>query len=53
MQTNCVTTFENSLAVDAVKIMEDKKVSAFPVVSEDGCLVGAINMRQILRSGVI
>jgi|TARA_B110000977_G_C11084068_1_gene493920 arabinose-5-phosphate isomerase len=53
MQTNSITTVENSLAVDAVKIMEDKKVSAFPVVNEDGCLVGAINMRQILRSGVI
>lgn len=53
MQTNSITTFEDSLAVDAVKIMEDKKVSAFPVVNKDGNIVGAINMRQILRSGVI
>lgn len=53
MKTNCVTTFEDSLAVDAVKIMEDKKVSAFPVINKDGNIVGAINMRQILRSGVI
>ena len=53
MQTNCVTAFEDNLAVDAVKIMEDRKVSAFPVVNKDGDIVGAINMRQILRSGVI
>ena len=53
MQTNSITTFEDSLAVDAVKIMEDKKVSAFPVINKDGNIVGAINMRQILRSGVI
>lgn len=53
MQSEFVTVLENSLAVDAVKIMESHKISALPVVNTDGHIVGAINMRQILRSGVI
>lgn len=53
MGSTFTTILENSLAVDAVKMMEIHKVSAFPVIDEKGYIVGAINMRQILRSGVI
>jgi len=41
------------LAVEAVNIMEKNKISALPVESKSGKLIGAINMRQIIQVGVI
>lgn len=41
------------LAVEAVRVMEQKKISALPVENESGVLVGAINMRQIIQAGVV
>jgi arabinose-5-phosphate isomerase len=43
----------DKLAVEAVNLMESKKVSALPVVDGDRRIVGAINMRQLLRAGII
>jgi arabinose-5-phosphate isomerase len=42
----------NCLAVEAVQLMETKKVSALPVI-DDGEITGAINMRQLLQAGVV
>jgi arabinose-5-phosphate isomerase len=41
------------LAVEALKLMEDHKISALPVVDEHGALVGALNMHDLLRAGVV
>lgn len=41
------------LAVEAVELMERRKVSALPVVSLDGILVGAINFRLLLQARVV
>lgn len=41
------------LAVEALKIMEDHKISALPVVDENNALVGALNMHDLLRAGVV
>lgn len=41
------------LAVEAVSVMESRKVSALPVIAETGKLLGVVNMRQLLRAGVI
>ncbi len=41
------------LAAEAADLMERKKVNAILVVDEDGRLVGALNMRILLRSGVV
>ena len=43
----------DALAVEAVRVMEQKKISALPVKTESGVLVGAINMRQIIQAGVV
>ena len=42
----------DALAVEAVRVME-QKISALPVQTESGVLVGAINMRQIIQAGVV
>lgn len=41
------------LAVQAVDLMEQRKVSALPVLDAAGQAVGALNMRILLQAGVI
>lgn len=41
------------LAAEALKIMEDHKISALVVVDEQDRPVGALNMHDLLRAGVI
>ena len=41
------------LAAEALKLMEDHKVNALPVVDSKGCMVGALNMHDLLRAGVV
>ena len=41
------------LAAEALNIMEEMKINALPVLGGSGELVGAINMHDLLRAGVI
>ncbi|HEA52873.1 hypothetical protein LCGC14_1165800 [marine sediment metagenome] len=43
----------DQLAAEALNIMEGLKISALPVVDAKGTLVGAINMHDLLRAGVM
>lgn len=43
----------SQLAVEAVELMEQHKISAMPVVNDVGSLVGALNMRLLLQAGVV
>ncbi|MFP4244049.1 MAG: KpsF/GutQ family sugar-phosphate isomerase [Ectothiorhodospira sp.] len=52
MTRQCRTVFPGMLAAEALKIMEDHKINALPVV-ESGRLVGALNMHDLLRAGVV
>ncbi|QXP82726.1 KpsF/GutQ family sugar-phosphate isomerase [Methylococcus sp. ANG] len=52
MTRPCVTVESSLLAAEAVRIMEQKRINALPVV-ENGRLVGAINMHDLLRAGVL
>lgn len=53
MTPRCKTIGAKQLAVEAAKLMEEKKINALPVVDEDGILIGALNMHDLLRSGVV
>lgn len=48
-----VTINASRLAVEAVKLMEQHKISSMPVVDDEGLLVGAVNMRLLLQAGVV
>ncbi len=52
MTADCTTVPAGILAAEAVKLMEDKKINALLVTDEDGRLVGALNMHDLLRAGV-
>lgn len=53
MAKRFITVRSTQLAVEAVELMEQHKVSAMPVLDKDGKLVGAINMRLLLQAGVV
>ncbi len=48
------TTIEkDQLAAEALQLMDSKRINALPVVDRDGRLIGAINMHDLLRAGVV
>lgn len=53
MTTDCTTVQPGLLAAEALQIMESHKINALPVVNEDNQPVGALNMHDLLRAGVL
>jgi len=53
MRMKPLTITPEQLAVDAVEIMEKKKVTALLVVNAEGILVGALNMHDLLIAKVV
>ena len=53
MTRNGKTIRADHLAAEALNIMEEMKINALPVTDANGTLVGAINMHDLLRAGVI
>lgn len=48
-----VTVKANWLAADALALMQQKKISAIVVVNDDNQVVGAFNMHDLLRAGLM
>lgn len=53
MTRQCKAAQPGMLAAEALKVMEDHKISALPVVDVGQHLVGALNMHDLLRAGVV
>ena len=53
MTAGCKTVHPGMLAAEALQIMESTKINALPVVNGDNELVGALNMHDMLRAGVV
>jgi arabinose-5-phosphate isomerase len=53
MTTECQTVNPVQLAAEAVRIMELQKINALVVVDENNVLVGALNVHDFFRAGVI
>lgn len=53
MRMKPLTILPDQLAVDAVEVMEKKKVTALLVVNAEGILVGALNMHDLLIAKVV
>lgn len=53
MHRNPLTISPDRLAVEAVELMEERKINGLLVVDEAGCLAGALNMHDLLRAKVI
>lgn len=53
MNRKCITAKPEMLAAEALKIMEQRKINGLIVVSGANIPVGAMNMHDLLRAGVI
>lgn len=53
MNTRFTTVHPDLLAVEALHLMEKLKVNGFPVIDEAGQLIGALNIHDFLRTGIL
>lgn len=53
MTKNCITVQAHLLAAEALQIMEKRKINALMVVDAQHRPVGALNMHDLLKAGVI
>lgn len=51
MTSNGATISSNRLAVEALQLMQDKQINAL-LITDDGKLVGALNMHDMLQAGL-
>lgn len=53
MTRNCRTTSADELAATVLKIMDEHSINGFLVTDENNKLIGAFNMHDILRAGIV
>ncbi len=53
MNNNCITTTKNILATEAVHLIEKNKITCLLVVNENEKLLGALNIHDLFREGLI
>ena len=51
--TNCYTAQANDLAVSALNMMQDNKITVLPIINVEGHAVGILHMHDLLKSGII
>jgi len=53
MTKGCKTVTANVLATEALHLMERHRINALPVLDKDDKLIGALNVHDLLRAGVL
>lgn len=53
MHTKCKTTSSDVLAAEAVHLMEENKITSLLVADEDNRLIGALNVHDLFRAGIM
>ncbi len=53
MTPDCKTIGPRELAAEAVHLMEVHRITALPVTDEQGRLIGALNVHDLFRAGVV
>ena len=53
MTRGCTTVASGQLAAEALQVMDSRRINALLVVNDDQQLIGAINMHDLLRAGVV
>ena len=53
MHTNCKTIGADMLAVEAVHVLEENKITSLLVADDDGRLTGALNIHDLFRAGIM
>lgn len=53
MTPNCITIGAHQIASEALNIMQQKKINALIVIKNQHEIVGALNMHDLLRAGIV
>ncbi len=53
IRSGCSTVHPDTLATESVRIMEERRINSLLVVDENEQLIGALNMHDLLRAGVV
>lgn len=53
MQSNCITIAPTDMAVAAVHVLDENNITGLLVADEKNCLVGALNIHDLFRAGVM
>jgi arabinose-5-phosphate isomerase len=53
MTRNCVTISDNVLAAQALQVMDSKNINGLIVIDKDNHPIGALNMLDMVKAGVI
>jgi arabinose-5-phosphate isomerase len=53
MHTNCKTTDADVLAAEALHILEENKITSLLVSDDNGTLIGALNIHDLFREGLM
>ena len=53
MHRGCVTVGPDDMAAEAVRILEERKITGLLVVDEEQRLIGALNVHDLFRAGVM
>ncbi len=53
MTSKCAVITETILAAEAMQIMEQKKINALIVVNDKRQVIGALNMHDLIRAGIV
>lgn len=53
MQANCKTTTEDVLAAEAVRVLEENKITSLLVADDSHRLIGALNIHDLFRAGIM
>ncbi|MDH3751867.1 MAG: CBS domain-containing protein, partial [Gammaproteobacteria bacterium] len=53
MHKECKTTLSDMLAAEVVHLMEENKITSLLVADEENRLVGALNIHDLFRAGIM
>ena len=53
MTANCTAITPDKLAAEAMQIMEEKKINALVVIDGNRKVLGALNMHDLIRAGIV
>ena len=53
MHRDCITARPDTMAAEAVHILEENQITALLITDESGVLVGALNIHDLFRAGVM
>jgi arabinose-5-phosphate isomerase len=53
MTTGCSVIQPGILAAEAMQIMEQKRINALIVVDDEQHAIGALNMHDLIRAGIV